>query len=285
MNSMLDRARPSVGAALGVYVGYLAIFFAVWIINDVDYMTIGATVESAKLHYALPTMLGSLFIAAAFTVTGGGALSCSMRTAAGLRWAWIGPITMFVLAVLGFATLHAENLTGEMVLWATLGGIGVGFGEEMITRGVLLTSLRDTVHRAAGGGSTLGVLGAAHPERVLRCADCGGAVSGRHDLYRRLAALGHAPTERHVAAADLSAWVLGLIGVRAPFHRIGGQPVGDPDLSDRECVRDWRSPSASPSALIRCAAGDRQMIRRLLKIALVWGSGAVRQWGSGAMRQ
>lgn len=145
MNSMLDRARPSVGAALGVYVGYLAIFFAVWIINDVDYMTIGATVESAKLHYAMPTMLGSLFIAAVLTVTGWWRVVLFDADRSGPRWAWFGPVAMFVLAVLGFATLHAENLTGGMVLWATLGGIGVGFGEEMITRGVLLTALRSRV--------------------------------------------------------------------------------------------------------------------------------------------
>lgn len=142
---MIERshtARPSVAAALGVYVGYLAIFFAVWIINDVDYMTIGATVESTKLHYAMPTLLGSAFIAVVLTVTGWWRVALFDDERSGPRWAWVGPIAMFVLAALGLATLRVENLTGWMVVWATLGGIGVGFGEEMITRGVLLTSLR-----------------------------------------------------------------------------------------------------------------------------------------------
>ena len=60
----------------------------------------------------------------------------------GPRWAWMGPATLFVFGVRGFSMLRADHLTGEMVLWAVLGGVGVGFGEEMITRGGLLVGLR-----------------------------------------------------------------------------------------------------------------------------------------------
>ena len=45
------RVKPSIGIGIGVYAGYLAIFYATWAINGVDYPHIGETVESAKLHY------------------------------------------------------------------------------------------------------------------------------------------------------------------------------------------------------------------------------------------
>ena len=46
------RVKPSIAAGFVLYVGYLAIFYTTWAINDVDYPTIGETTESSKLHYA-----------------------------------------------------------------------------------------------------------------------------------------------------------------------------------------------------------------------------------------
>ncbi len=62
------RFQPSVALGLLVYAGYLAIFYATWKINNVDYDTIGKTVESTKLHYAMPTVLGCAFLIVAITV-------------------------------------------------------------------------------------------------------------------------------------------------------------------------------------------------------------------------
>ena len=111
------RVAPSVAAALVLYAGYLALFFTTWVVNDVDYMTIGQTAESAKLHYALPTLIGSAFLVVMLTVFGWWRITLFDPQRSGPRWAWL-------------------------VLWCVLGGIGVGFGEEMATRGALLVGLR-----------------------------------------------------------------------------------------------------------------------------------------------
>ena len=139
---MQTRTRPSVGAGLAVYAGYLAIFFVVWVINDVDYMHLGETVDSAKRHYAIPTLLGSLFVAVVVTAKGWWRPLLFDDQGSGPGWAWVGPAALFVLGVLGFSTLHPDKVTGPLVLWSVLGGLGVGFGEEMITRGALLVGLR-----------------------------------------------------------------------------------------------------------------------------------------------
>ena len=136
------RVEPSIGAGFFLYGGYLAIFYTTWAINDVDYLTIGDTPESAKLHYALPTLFGCAFLVVAITIMGWWRLTLFDRERSGPRWAWIGPIFMGLIAISSLAIMNTEGATTELVIWSILGGIGVGFGEEMITRGALLVGFR-----------------------------------------------------------------------------------------------------------------------------------------------
>jgi len=137
------RVAPSVPAALLLYAGYLAVFFTTWVVNDVDYMTIGQTTESARLHYALPTLFGSAFLVVMLTVFGWWRITLFDPQRSGPRWAWLGPVCMFGIAASAFLLMRREGATPELVLWSILGGIGVGFGEEMITRGALVVGLRE----------------------------------------------------------------------------------------------------------------------------------------------
>jgi uncharacterized protein len=136
------RVKPSVWAGLVVYAAYLAVFYTTWAINDVDYEDIGKTVESAKLHYAFPTLFGGVTIVILVTAFGWWRPSLFDKQRSGPRWAWIGVVLMLVFAVVAYLKTDLDNVTGELVLWSVLGAIGVGFGEEMITRGSLVVGLR-----------------------------------------------------------------------------------------------------------------------------------------------
>ena len=140
------RFQPSVALGLLVYAGYLAIFYATWAINDVDYDTIGDTVESTKLHYAMPTLLGCAFLVVAISVLGWWRVTLFDSFRSGPTWAWIGPIAMFSFACISFAGVTWGNVSSSLLMWSVLGAIGVGFGEEMITRGALLVGLRTRHH-------------------------------------------------------------------------------------------------------------------------------------------
>lgn len=56
--------------AILLYAGYLALFFATWTINGVDYNRIGESAETTKLWYAFPTLFGCAFLVAALSVLG-----------------------------------------------------------------------------------------------------------------------------------------------------------------------------------------------------------------------
>jgi len=138
----LLRVKPSVAIGIAIYAGYLAIFYTTWAINGVDYPHIGETVESAKLHYAMPTLLGSAFLVVAITALGWWRPVLFDRARSGPAWAWVGPIFMFVVGVSSFAIMKTDNVSGALVMWSILGGLGVGFGEEVITRGTMLVGFR-----------------------------------------------------------------------------------------------------------------------------------------------
>lgn len=137
------RVAPRVWIGFVVYAGYLAIFYTTWAVNQVDYTTIGMTVESAKLHYALPTLFGCAFLMVAVSVLGWWRPVLFEHKRCGPGWAWIGPITMLLLAIASYFTLRPDGASAALVMWSVLGGIGVGVGEEVITRGTLLVALRN----------------------------------------------------------------------------------------------------------------------------------------------
>lgn len=136
------KVKPSVKLGLLIYFLYLAIFFAVWIVNGVNYPEIGKTLESTKLHYAMPTLLASLAVVIVISRFGWWQITLFDKEKSGPKWAWLGAIAMLLLAIVSFTRMQTGRLSVMLVIWSIVGAIGVGFGEEMINRGTLLVGLR-----------------------------------------------------------------------------------------------------------------------------------------------
>lgn len=136
------KRAPSIELGLLLYAGYLAIFFTTWVVNGIDYVRIGANAETVRLWYALPTLFGCAFLVVAITVLGWWRLVLFDRSTAGPRWVWILPAAMAAVIVHNVVELPIDRLPPGLLLWALLGAVGVGFGEEMITRGSLVVGLR-----------------------------------------------------------------------------------------------------------------------------------------------
>ena len=122
--------------------GYLIIFFCTWIVNRVDYNRIGESTETIKLWYALPTLFGCAFLVVAISVLGWWRIVLFDQSKSGPKWVWILPIAIAGIILNNFLGLQFSKLSFELLLWSTLGAIGVGFGEEMITRGSMIVGLR-----------------------------------------------------------------------------------------------------------------------------------------------
>lgn len=139
---LAGRHPPSVWMGFTLYFGYLAIFFTTWAINGVDYLRIGESAQTTKLWYALPTLLGCAFLVVAISVLGWWRLVLFETAKVGPLWVWVLPVAVTGIIANNFMGLHADRLSSELLLWSTLGAVGVGFGEEMITRGSMIVGLR-----------------------------------------------------------------------------------------------------------------------------------------------
>lgn len=134
--------EPSVRTGILLYLGYLAVFFCTWTINGVDYNRIGENAETVKLWYALPTLFGCAFLVVAISMLGWWRIVLFDRSKSGPRWVWILPVVMAAIILNNFVAMPQGKVSSELLLWSSLGAVGVGFGEEMITRGSLLVGLR-----------------------------------------------------------------------------------------------------------------------------------------------
>jgi membrane protease YdiL (CAAX protease family) len=139
--SFLKR-KPSVLMGIFLYLGYLSVFFATWTINGADYLRIGENAETTKLWYAFPTLLGCVFLVVAISFLGWWRMVLFDKSRSGPKWIWVLPVVMLVIIVNNFQGLPSGKLSAELCLWSALGAVGVGFGEEMITRGSMIVGLR-----------------------------------------------------------------------------------------------------------------------------------------------
>lgn len=136
------RHKPTVWAGFLLYLGYLAVFFSTWIINGVDYNRIGESANTIMLWYALPTLLGCAFLMAGISILGWWRQVLFEPVKSGPPWVWILPGVMAIIILDNFIGMTYGKLSPELLLWSTLGAVGVGFGEEMITRGSMIVGLR-----------------------------------------------------------------------------------------------------------------------------------------------
>lgn len=136
------RYPPSIKLGFLLYFGYLAIFYTTWVVNGVDYQRIGESVETTRLWYALPTLFGSAFLVIAITVLGWWRIVLFDKNKSGSWWLWSIPVVFALVIFSMFMGVNPNKLTNELLLWSLLGAMGVGFGEEMITRGSLVVGLR-----------------------------------------------------------------------------------------------------------------------------------------------
>lgn len=137
---MRSLPRPLTGIL--VFLGYLVVFYGVWIINGVDYDNISESAGTILKWIVAPLAAGAVYLVVVVSALGWWRPAVFEVQKAEPRWLLIGPILMLLLAILGLATSDKSGVTVAMFWLALLGSLLVGFCEEMATRGPLIVGLR-----------------------------------------------------------------------------------------------------------------------------------------------
>ncbi|WP_262689095.1 CPBP family intramembrane glutamic endopeptidase [Paenibacillus baimaensis] len=135
------RVRPRVRWGVLAYFLYIAVFYAIFVINGVDYPRVGESEQTLLLWYVAPLSGGAVLTFTIVTIYGWWNPALVERRSLS-RWTMTLPIIMTVIAIVNMLTGDFTRVTPLMWLYLIVGSIMVGFNEEMIHRGQLIVALR-----------------------------------------------------------------------------------------------------------------------------------------------
>lgn len=138
------KVQPSARVGVIVFLLYLVVFYGVWIITGVDYKTIGDSASNLFRWYAAPTWAGALLLIIATTYLGWWGPVLRERVKAP-SWTLIPGVLMVILGAVLLAGKDYSDTEGLMWVGLLMGSMGVGFSEEVATRGALLVGLRGSL--------------------------------------------------------------------------------------------------------------------------------------------
>lgn len=135
------RVRPRIRWGILGYFLYSAVFYAIFVLNGVDYKRVGESEQTLLLWYVAPLTGGAVLTITLVTIYGWWRPSLVERRSLS-RWTMTLPVIMMVIAIVNMLISDFIHVTPLMWLYLLVGSILVGFNEDMITRGQLIVALR-----------------------------------------------------------------------------------------------------------------------------------------------
>ncbi|MCE1174394.1 MAG: CPBP family intramembrane metalloprotease [Propionibacteriales bacterium] len=135
------RIRPNAGIAVGIAIGYMAIVSLLWWVTGLDYTKVAQSPSTIFFGIILPVGVAGIFLVIAASVLGWWRPALFEKKS-GRGWMWLAPIFMLLTPL---ALIGSRDLTKIDPMWALTLAVGVllvGFGEEMMTRGLGLVGYR-----------------------------------------------------------------------------------------------------------------------------------------------
>ncbi|WP_172664153.1 CPBP family intramembrane glutamic endopeptidase [Demequina rhizosphaerae] len=137
--------KPNLWIGLAVFIGYMAIVFVMWTVMDTDYEAVQDTQQSALEGIVIPVGVGALFLVIVTSLLGWWGPALREKTRNVPRWLVIVPIIFTIGGLMSFAGADFGAIELTHVLTIGAGVLLVGFSEELVSRGLLLTGARGTV--------------------------------------------------------------------------------------------------------------------------------------------
>ena len=135
------RVRPAVLPGVLIYLAYMAVFYAVFVLVDIDYGHIGESADTLRAWLIPPTAAGFVVAVALVSLCGWWSPALIERRKLP-RWAMFVPLLTAAVAIGNMILGNYSTVTPSMWVYLIGGCLVVGFNEEMINRGALVVALR-----------------------------------------------------------------------------------------------------------------------------------------------
>ncbi|WP_239526069.1 CPBP family intramembrane glutamic endopeptidase [Microbacterium sp. B35-30] len=136
------RVTPRVWIGLTIYVGYVLVIYVVSRLSGVAYTDIGKSAEFTWRGAVLDLAVGAVLLAITTWLLGWWKPALFERKRSHHRWPIFVPAIMLVVAILNLSNTDWSKFDASFILSLLALGIAVGFCEELLSRGLLLTAFR-----------------------------------------------------------------------------------------------------------------------------------------------
>ncbi|WP_052357578.1 CPBP family intramembrane glutamic endopeptidase [Leifsonia aquatica] len=163
--------RPWIGIA--VWLGYVVIVTVVGALSGVGYDHIGDSAETLFRGAALFLAIGAVYLVIVTTVLGWWRSALFETERSRHRWPIVAPAIMALSILIGLPTVDWARIDGGYLAGLLTLGVLVGFNEELVTRGLLLTGMRASVREVWVWLTTSGLFGLMHATNIISGAPVG----------------------------------------------------------------------------------------------------------------
>ena len=136
------RVTPRMWIGFVVFVGYCATIVLITKLGGVPYPEIGKSAEATFKGAVLPIGVGALLLVITATALGWWRPALFERRRSPRRWPIVAPVIMVVVALVNLVSTDWSQFDAAFLLSLVGLGVFVGFSEEMMSRGLVLTAFR-----------------------------------------------------------------------------------------------------------------------------------------------
>lgn len=170
------RIAPRVWIGLAIWVGYIVVVFAIQKSTGIPYDTWGDSAGNLFLGAGLSLVIATVLLVVTTSMLGWWRPAIHESQRSHQRWPIFVPILIAVIAVVNLAGTDWSAYSGAF-LGASLVLLLVGFTEEIVHRGLLLTALRSRFSEVWVWFLTSALFAAMHFVNVLLGAPVAGTIS------------------------------------------------------------------------------------------------------------
>ena len=136
------RVTPRMWIGFVVFVGYCATIVLITELGGVPYPEIGKSAEATFKGAVLPIGVGALLLVITATALGWWRPALFERRRSPRRWPIVAPVIMVIVALVNLVSTDWSQFDAAFLLSLVGLGVFVGFSEEMMSRGLVLTAFR-----------------------------------------------------------------------------------------------------------------------------------------------
>lgn len=136
------RVTPRVWIGLAIYVGYVLVIFVVTKLSGVSYTQIGKSAETTWRGAVLDLAVAAVLLAITTSLLGWWRPALFERKRSHHKWPIFVPAIMLVVAIVNLFSTDWSKFNASFILSLVALGICVGFCEELMSRGLVLTAFR-----------------------------------------------------------------------------------------------------------------------------------------------